>query len=89
MLDTNVVLDWLVFRNRDGAALYDAIESRRVCWLVSEALRQELTHVLGRGVVDAWSTDHGLLWESWRQLSREVPQPVAQGDASKRAAKSG
>lgn len=81
MLDTNVVLDWLVFRNPHCMPLTQAIESGRLRWLVTEAMRNELAHVLGRGVVDAWAPNHDQLWESWRLLSESVPTPLVTGEA--------
>lgn len=76
MLDTNVVLDWLVFRNPQCTPLVQAIEDRRLRWLVTEPMRNELAHVLARGVVDAWAPNQNALWESWRRLSEVVTQPV-------------
>ena len=80
VLDTNVVLDWLVFRNPQSAPLVQAIEDGRLRWLVTEPMRDELAHVLGRGVVDAWSPDLVRLWESWRRLSETVLPPEATGE---------
>lgn len=81
MLDTNVVLDWLVFRNPQCTPLVQAIEGGHLRWLVTEAMRDELAHVLSRGVVDAWTPNHDQLWESWRLLSESVPAPLITGDA--------
>ena len=81
VLDTNVVLDWLVFRNPDCAPLTQAIEKGHLRWLVTESMRDELTHVLGRGVVDAWEPDQAQLWESWHRLSQTVSQPVVAGES--------
>lgn len=83
MLDTNVVLDWLVFRNPHCAPLTRAIEGGQLRWLVTEAMRDELAHVLGRGVVDAWAPDVDRLWESWRLLSELVPPPQIAGEATR------
>ena len=83
MLDTNVVLDWLVFRNPHCTPLIQAIEGGHLRWLVTEAMRNELAHVLGRGVVDAWAPDHGQLWESWRLLSESVSPPLITGEAGR------
>ncbi len=77
------MLDWLVFRNPHCAALSSAIESCQVRWLVTDALRAELAHVLGRGVVDAWSPNRHQLWESWDQLSETVPGIEPLGAASR------
>lgn len=49
VLDTNVVLDWLVFRNPGVDALALAIEGSDVVWIGSEATRAELGHVLVHG----------------------------------------
>ena len=81
VLDTNVVLDWLVFRNSRCEPLVQAIEEGQLRWLVTEPMRDELAHVLGRGVVDAWSPDGLQLWESWHRLSETVPLPVIGGDS--------
>jgi predicted nucleic acid-binding protein len=75
VLDTNVVLDWMVFRNPQCTPLIEAIESGRVRWLVTEAMRGELAHVIERGVVDAWSPDVDSIFESWRKLSETVSSP--------------
>jgi predicted nucleic acid-binding protein len=83
VLDTNVVLDWLVFRNPHCAPLTQAIEDGHLRWLVTAAMRDELAHVLGRGVVDAWTPNHDQLWESWRLLSESVPPPLITGEASR------
>lgn len=81
VLDTNVVLDWLVFRNPLTRPLAQAIESRQLRWLVTEPMRNELAHVLGRGVVDAWAPDRDRLWESWHTLSEVTPSPLVAGEA--------
>lgn len=83
VLDTNVVLDWLVFRNADGQALFGAIERRELRWLVTGAMRDELLHVLGRGVAARYSPDLERVDESWRLLSETIPPPEPQGDASR------
>jgi len=81
VLDTNVVLDWLVFRNPHCVPLARAIEEGRLRWLVTEPMRGELAHVLGRGVANTWAPDHDQLWESWRRLSETVLPPAPVGEA--------
>jgi predicted nucleic acid-binding protein len=81
VLDTNVVLDWLVFRNPRCIPLVQAIEEGQLRWLVTEPMRDELAHVLGRGVVDTWAPHTDRLWESWHRLSETVPQPLLVGDS--------
>ena len=57
VLDTQVVLDWLVFHDPSIAALASAIERGSLRWLTSQAMRAELEHVLDRGVAAAWGPD--------------------------------
>jgi predicted nucleic acid-binding protein len=83
VLDTNVVLDWLVFRNPEGQPLFQAIQQRHLRWVVTEPMREELFHVLGRGVASAWAPDPAAILESWRQLSETVPPPNLQGAAGR------
>ena len=65
VLDTNVVLDWLVFRNPSCARLDDYFASGQLRWLASTAMRDELAHVLGRGVCNAWTPNLPALWSTW------------------------
>jgi putative PIN family toxin of toxin-antitoxin system len=83
VLDTNVVLDWLVFRNADGQRLFEAIERRELRWLVTPAMRDELLHVLGRGVAASYSPDLQRIEESWRLLSETICAPEPQGEATR------
>jgi putative PIN family toxin of toxin-antitoxin system len=83
VLDTNVVLDWLVFRNPDGRLLFDAIERRQLRWIATEAMRDELLHVLGRGVAAAYAPDMHTIIESLRLLSETAQPPELQGEATR------
>jgi predicted nucleic acid-binding protein len=77
VLDTNVALDWLVFRNPASAQVGQAIEQNSIHWIASTDLRDELAHVIARGVVDAWDPDLDAMWRTWDQLARLEPQPAA------------
>ncbi|MDP1007956.1 PIN domain-containing protein, partial [Klebsiella pneumoniae] len=57
VIDTQVVMDWLVFRDARAQALAAAVMSGAVRWLVAPAMRDEIRHVLGRGVAAAYSPD--------------------------------
>ena len=57
VLDTNVLLDWLVFGHPCGAAIEHRLCAGSVCWITSAELRSELMHVLGRGGLDRWQPD--------------------------------
>ncbi|MDR7333892.1 PIN domain-containing protein [Roseateles asaccharophilus] len=57
MVDTQVVMDWLVFNDARVQALAAALTSGRLRWLVAAAMRDEIRHVLGRGVAASYGPD--------------------------------
>ena len=77
VLDTNVVLDWLVFRNPRCQALAREVALGSVRWLACPAMRCELAHVLSRGVVDRYTTDPSPLWAFWTRHAVELADPPA------------
>ena len=77
VLDTNVVLDWLVFDNPSTRAFADAIRSARVRWQVSASLRDELARVLVRGLRAAPGLDAASVWRQWASWSNDTPAPAA------------
>ena len=83
MLDTNVVLDWLLFRNLDCAGLQASVKAGHVRWVGTSAMRDELAHVLTRGDFSAWNPDLPALWAQWDRSCTEVPAPTPAGLASR------
>jgi len=75
VLDTNTVLDWLVFRDRATVPLAAAIETRQVCWISSAAVRSELGHVLDRGVAAEWRPDLDAIEQAHKRHALDVDQP--------------
>ena len=75
VIDTNVVLDWLVFADPIGAPLEAALTSGQCRWLCTRAMRDELARVIVResfsrrvidssallGVYDGLAVDVGTL----------------------------
>lgn len=57
VLDTNVVLDWLVFADPATAALARAHGAGAWRWHGTAAMIDELGHVLARGSLDRWRPD--------------------------------
>jgi putative PIN family toxin of toxin-antitoxin system len=77
VLDTNVVLDWLLFNDRSSASLAAAIEQRRVRWVASPSMRTELAEVLQRGLAAQRNTDPGAaltVWDRFAELHDEPPR---------------
>ena len=65
VLDTNVVLDWLLFRDPSSAPFAAAIASQAVRWVASLAMREELATVLKRGLALAHSTEAAVVLAAW------------------------
>lgn len=83
VLDTNVVLDWLVFQHPACASLTALLTRGRARWLASETMRDELADVLGRAIAAAWAPDRPALWAAWDGLA-EPAQPVTLAGAASR-----
>jgi predicted nucleic acid-binding protein len=83
VLDTNVVLDWLVFRNPDCAGMGQALVCGQLRWVATRPMRDELAHVLSRGHLDAWGPDVAALWESWGRHCEEISIPAPAGPAGR------
>ena len=75
VLDTNVVLDWLVFRDASSQLLHTSVVAGSVRWLASDAMRGELAHVLVRGVVVDWSPDREAVWGAGQRHAVLLPDP--------------
>lgn len=54
VLDTNVVLDWLLFQDVQTKALGTALETGSFAWIGTASMLHELSDVLGRAEFDRW-----------------------------------
>jgi predicted nucleic acid-binding protein len=61
VLDTNVVLDWLVFRDPRVALLDLALRSATLRWCTCAPMLNELAHVLARPPLNTRPVDHPAL----------------------------
>ncbi|MBN8507519.1 MAG: putative toxin-antitoxin system toxin component, PIN family [Burkholderiales bacterium] len=59
VIDTNVVLDWLVFDDAQVAPLVRAVTAGDLVWHATAAMREELVHVLRRPALQRWRPDLG------------------------------
>jgi predicted nucleic acid-binding protein len=88
VLDTNVVLDWLLFRDPGVQPLADAVACGALGWAACPAMRTELAQILARPALARWKPDaatllaafdrHALLHED--PPSRPMP-PLRPSDA--------
>ena len=83
VLDTNVVLDWLLFGNPQCAPLQQALTTAALRWVATAEMRDELAHVLACGRLDRWSPDLPLLWSLWEKYCVEVPAPAPASHANR------
>ena len=80
VLDTNVVLDWLVFRDPRLAPLAAALETGTVTWAACPRMREELSRTLIYASLQAWSPDseHTLAcFDRLAVISPDPPPPQA------------
>lgn len=80
VLDTNVVLDWLVFRNPAAACIEPALAAGRWRWFATAAMVSELEHVLTYPEVQSWLPDRGALHAScarWATLVAALPPALS------------
>lgn len=79
ILDTQVVMEWLVFRDPGIRALVEPIEAGRWHWVGSPAMRDELLHVLSRGVAARWNPDPSAIAAVFERLCQMQALPVEGG----------
>jgi len=72
LIDTNVLLDWLVFRDPRVARLAQAVTAGAVRWIVSQPMLDELEHVLTRDEIVLWKPDQHAIAEVLTRLPVRV-----------------
>ncbi len=75
VIDTNVVLDWLLFRNPAVAGVAAAVESGRVCWIASLRMRTELVKTLSKPLLQQWNPDSERILTTVDRHSIQRPEP--------------
>ena len=75
VLDTNAVLDWLLFRNPEMDELGAAIAAGDLQWVATGSMRDELAQVLARGHLDDWRPDPSMIWAKWALHCSESAEP--------------
>jgi putative PIN family toxin of toxin-antitoxin system len=77
VLDTQVVMDWLVFREASIQPLTQAVSEGSLLWIGHPEMLAELQHVLGRGVAAAWAPDLAEIEACFERLCQMQPQTPA------------
>lgn len=79
VLDTNAVLDWLVFRDPRSAGFASAITQGRLAWLASARMRREFEVVLARPELARWQPDAAAAGACWDRHADIVEHEPPQG----------
>ena len=75
VLDTNVVLDWLLFRDAGCAALAERLQAGQLHWHATVSMRNELASVLPRPQLLARAPDGEHILSAFDRLARICPEP--------------
>lgn len=76
VLDTNVVLDWLVFGDPVAASLEAAFAAGRFRWIRTGPMRDELARVVPRDAFARWRPDASAVLGRYDALAHEQPVPT-------------
>ena len=77
VLDTNVVLDWLVFHDASVLKLTQQIERGELLWIACPAMRSELAHMLNHHRLARWGSDAEqalAVFDRWAEPQRDPPE---------------
>ena len=75
VVDTNAVLDLLVFRDAACLHLRSRLGGEDLQWLACRSMRDELAHVLGRGLGEHWPVDPAAVVSEWDRRVELAPEP--------------
>ncbi len=65
VLDTQIVMDWMVFKDPSCFCVSQAVMQSRLNWCTTPSMYGELMHVLKRGVAMAWQPDLAQIAENF------------------------
>ena len=83
VIDTNVVLDWLVFANPVGPPLQEALTSGRYRWLCTRPMRDELARVIARPALARWAIDAEAVLSAYDAHGVDVGTPPLPGNGER------
>jgi putative PIN family toxin of toxin-antitoxin system len=75
VLDTNVVLDWLVFEDASCTQLGHQLKTAQLRWLATAKMRLELESVLPRRQLQRWSPNCERILSIFDSLAMECAEP--------------
>jgi len=76
VLDTNAVLDWLVFAEPQMQPIAHAVVAGQLDWIVTDAMQAELMLVLARKEIQPWQPDLDKVTAAWALHARRLETPL-------------
>ena len=76
VLDTNVLLDWLVFRDERVGSMARRILHGELAWIACPAMRNELVHMLAHPRLKRWAPDSEHALTVFDSLTGLQPDPI-------------
>jgi putative PIN family toxin of toxin-antitoxin system len=76
VLDTNVVLDAVVFAHPAGLQLLQAIEAKQLQWIGTQAMQEELSRVLDYRLIQVHQPDEKNIQAIWQRWCHMMVQPT-------------
>jgi uncharacterized protein len=77
VIDTQALLDWLVFRDAAASRWSRAVLAGQLRWLACPAMRRELGHMLAHPRLARWQPDGERALAVFDRHARLLPDPVA------------
>lgn len=75
VLDTNIVLDWLLFEDASVATLACAVEAGQLRWIATASMRLEAERVLTRAAFARWRPDIARCLARWDSAAETLADP--------------
>jgi predicted nucleic acid-binding protein len=79
VVDTNVVLDLLLFRDPRAVVLREGLASGRYRWIACPPMRTELARVLDRGGFGRWAVDREAVLAAYDGSVVDIDPPASPG----------
>jgi len=76
VIDSNAVLDWLLFQDASAQAMGQAVIDGRLRWIGTAAMADELADVLARPAFDRWNDRRGAVACALHRHCHRVTPPL-------------
>ncbi|MGN6524796.1 MAG: PIN domain-containing protein [Burkholderiaceae bacterium] len=85
VIDTQSLLDWLVFRDHACDTWHDILGSLRWQWIFTSPMKAEFDFVAAQGFGPRWPVDAEAAAAAWARHGRRLDEPAALGAGARLA----